>query len=99
VAGEEKTNFQKTATIKKTVSASLSVFGEQLFFSNCNNQPLRNWLERVAQLNPVWNESFEFELGPTPAHCQLTFHVYDWDRLSSGTRTPTHFAHTRFGLC
>jgi Ca2+-dependent lipid-binding protein len=40
----------------------------------------------VAQLNPVWNESFEFELGPTPTHRQLAFHVYDWDRLSSGTR-------------
>ncbi|ELR18265.1 C2 domain containing protein [Acanthamoeba castellanii str. Neff] len=52
VAGEEKKNFKKTATIKKT-------------------------------LNPVWNESFEFELGSTPTHRQVTFHVYDWDMLSS----------------
>jgi Ca2+-dependent lipid-binding protein len=41
-----------------------------------------------VQLNPSWNESFEFDLGATPTHRQLTFHVYDWDMLSS--RTPRH---------
>jgi Ca2+-dependent lipid-binding protein len=47
-----------------------------------------DWRSLSHQLNPTWNEAFEFELGSTPAQEMIDFRVWDWDRLSAGNVSP-----------
>lgn len=40
----------------------------------------------MQQLNPNWNDEFQFELLNEREDLTLYFHVYDWDRLTSDDR-------------